>query len=122
MQLSDNVLLAILEESPFSSSRKVNGLCKLFRTVFLQKGAYFASFLWTDEYFIYLLAKDNYDLFVHFVDKGHLYVKDASLHNKGGYKIRYCYVNRSKAPENSRITSYLSRNGVYMDCSCMNRC
>ncbi|SHO33277.1 Hypothetical protein BQ3484_209 [Cedratvirus A11] len=122
MQLSDNVLLAILEAGSSSFLRRINGFCKLSRMLFLKKGAYFTSFLYSDDYFIYLLGEDKYELFVNFMDKGHLYMKDASLFNMNGYEIRYCYANKTKAPEKSRIAGYLSRKGVCMDCSCMNRC
>ena len=122
MQLSDNVFLAIFEVCSSSVLRKVNGFCKLSREVFLKKGAYFTSFLYSEDYFGYLLKEDKYDLFVYFVDRGYLYVKDGALCNKGGFQIRFCYTNRIKAPKKSRIADYLSKNGVCVDCSCMNRC
>lgn len=117
MQLSDNVLLAILEACSLSVLRRANGFCRLSREVFLNKGGYFSSFLYSEDYFIYLLKEEKYDLFMYFLNKGHLYVKDKTLCNKGGFEIRYCYTNRKKAPENSRIAGYLSKIGV-----CMNRC
>jgi hypothetical protein len=70
MRLSDNILLAIFEASSASFLRKTNGFCGLSREVFLRKGAYFANFLWAEDYFIYLLTEDKYDLFVNFLDKG----------------------------------------------------
>nr|WIL03870.1 hypothetical protein Cplu_217 [Cedratvirus plubellavi] len=122
MQLSDNVLLAIFEAGSGRFLRRTNGFCKLSRAIFLKRGAYFTSSRWTEDYFIYLLTEDKYDLFVRFVDEGHLYMKDRNLYNKKGLEIRFCYTDRSKAPEKSKIAGYLSMNGVYMDCSCMRRC
>lgn len=119
MQLSDIVLTLILEKSSFL--RRVNGFCKIARTIFLQRGAYFTSSCWAEDYFIYLLSQDKYEIFVDFVDKGHLLCKDGNLQTKKGEKIRFCYVNRAKAPEKSRIATYLQSKNVYMNYCCAPR-
>lgn len=72
MQLVNNILLVIFEESSSSFLRRVNGFCRMSRLAFLKRGSYLSHFLWTDDYFLYLLKEGKYDLFIRFMDEGHL--------------------------------------------------
>ncbi|SPN79532.1 Hypothetical protein BRZCDTV_397 [Brazilian cedratvirus IHUMI] len=115
VQLSDYVFITILEYTSPSFLKRVNGFCKLARIAFLQRGAYF-DLNQQQTYFNYLLQKDNYKLFIFFLDKEDLCIKDGILTTRQGEKIRFCHKSDNK------VATCLQRRGVFIDCSCVTEC